>query len=155
MVAMYNNSSNYTEDGNGNYTSSGTSVAVRTVSNFKLNTDNIGKANEDVLNFDLDMNVEKVVSVTTSGNWMTDDDPQVSYTPVPEMEYPNYFETVKITCELKSVDTNKLSLICNVAPDKITETLNSFEISATIYLNDILNFPTTLPTEITEYITAE
>jgi hypothetical protein len=143
---------NWTEDENGNYTDESVALAINAKSNFKIDLSKIGTSAQDVMVFDIDMTVDKAVKITSKGNWMEGTEEIISSAPVAEEEYGEYFDAVDMEFKLTSTDANKLSFKGTVTPEAGE---GKVEFNATIYLNDILNFPTELPAEVTEYMTAE
>lgn len=152
IAVLVNNEADYIEDNDGNYTITGNAVALNIKADLKLDMSKIGKTNEDVMTFDLDMNIEKAVDTVVKGNWMSEAEEEITSTPVSADKYGEYFTAADMDFKLTSTDANKLSFKGTMTPDAGE---GKVDFAATIYLNDILNFPTSIPQEITDYMTAE
>ena len=153
VTALISRGISYEEDENYNYISESVSMAVKIESSIKLDMSKIGKTNQDVLSFDLDMSIDKAAKVTTESNWSDmDAEEKITSSALPESEYGEYFDAVDMSFKLTSTDANKLAFKGEMTPDKGE---GKVEFAATIYLNNILNFPTSVPSEVTGYMTAE
>ena len=151
MVSMMSEGMEYEEDNNYNYVSTGYAVATKIDAYIKVDLSKIGKANQDVFVFDLDMNVDKVSLYLTEGNWMNDEE-NTEFTEVSENEYDQYAAPMDISLKLTATDANKLALKGEV---KMGAGEDKIDVAAVIYLNDILNVPTSIPNEVTAYMAAE
>lgn len=151
-MMVSNGGSNYSDE-QGNYTRRYTSTFSKIALDFSIDMNKIGKADEDVMTLNLGTTVEKAVEKTYTGNYNNVENEQTTTTELTKETNANYFDdTITVTAKLTSTDKNKLSFTGSAVPGE--EGAGTIDVTAIIYLNDILNFPTEIPTEIQTYMNA-